>query len=186
MSRTRQEIELELLIVRCQIGERSAFVELVDSWNPRLLGFVRGMLSDRSASEDVTQEAWISIFRSLPRLEDATRFPPWAFTITRRAIADRLRGEYRRAPERLGETIDGCSSEGEDQLGEIDDRLLIEEAMDALHPVDREVAWLVHIEDRPIAEVAEITQSPLGTVKSRLHRARKQMRTTLESKGYQP
>jgi len=82
----------ELLVVRCQLGERAAFTELVARWHAPVWTFVRRMLDEQRA-HDVTQEIWVAVLRGLPRLADPGRFAPWLFTIARRAVLNRLRHE---------------------------------------------------------------------------------------------
>jgi RNA polymerase sigma-70 factor (ECF subfamily) len=81
---TREELEHELLVVRSQIGERDALtelIELIDQWHPRLSGYVDSMLSNTASVEDVVQEVWMSVFRSLPGLRDPAKFAPWVYAI---------------------------------------------------------------------------------------------------------
>jgi RNA polymerase sigma-70 factor (ECF subfamily) len=178
---TREELEHELLVVRCQIGERQALSELVDQWHSRLAGYVGGMLTNTAIVDDVVQEIWISVFRSLPGLKEPSKFASWVYTIARRSIMDRLRTNYR-TPDTTHEMVD--DGVADDRIVGLEDRVLIGSALSDLPPIDREVAWLVLIEDRPLAEVARITEVPVGTVKSRMHRARRQLRVSLESKGF--
>jgi RNA polymerase sigma-70 factor (ECF subfamily) len=179
--RTKEELEHELLVVRCQIGERHALSELVDRWHPRLAGYVGGMLTNTAVVDDVVQEIWISVFRSLPGLREPSNFSSWVYTIARRSIMDRLRKDYR-TPMTASEEVDDGAVEG--LIDGLEDRMLIGAALSDLSPIDREVAWLVLIEDRPLSEAATITDVPIGTVKSRLHRARRQLRASLESEGF--
>jgi RNA polymerase sigma-70 factor (ECF subfamily) len=178
---TRESLEHELLVVRSQIGERDALAELIERWHPRLGGYVGNMLSDTAAVDDVVQEIWISVFRSLPGLREPSKFASWIYTIARRSIMDRLRTTYR-TPETTSEAADDGAVD--ELIDGLEDRMLIGAALSDLSPIDREVAWLVLIEDRPLAEVATITEVPIGTVKSRLHRGRRQLRASLESKGF--
>ncbi|WP_305075870.1 RNA polymerase sigma factor [Microtetraspora sp. AC03309] len=91
----------ELLVVRCQLGERAAFTELVAAWHVPVWTYVRRML-DAERADDVAQEIWLAVIRGLPRLRDPGRFAPWLFTIARRAVTDRLREEYARAEAPTG------------------------------------------------------------------------------------
>ena len=177
----REALEQELLVVRSQIGERDALRQLIDCWHPRLSRYVGGMLSNTANVEDVVQEIWISAFRSLPALREPSKFAPWIYTIARRSIMDRLRAGYRSVESVDEEFDDGAT---DDLITGLEDRMLIGSALADLAPIDREVAWLVLVEDRPLAEVATITGVPVGTVKSRMYRARRQLKSSLESKGF--
>src|SRR5262245_17529068 len=85
----------ELLVVRCQLGERGALAELVRAWHDPVWTYVRRMLGPADA-DDVTQEVWLAVVRGLPRLRQPDRFAPWLFTVARRAVTNRLRAEYAR------------------------------------------------------------------------------------------
>src|SRR5258708_40282787 len=83
----------QTLVVRSQIGDESAFEELLKAYGPRLLQFTRKMMqSAPEIVEDLNQEIWLAIYRGLPGLLDTTKFRPWAFRIAR----DRVYKEFRR------------------------------------------------------------------------------------------
>ena len=175
---------MELLVVNSQLGDRDALRELIGHWQPRLAGFVGSMLDNRAQADAAIQEAWISVLRSLPNLQDPSRFTAWLFTIARRSVLDRLREAYRHQPEVFVPEIPDEPDEAALPEELVGDRLAVATAVSELGPVEREVIWLVHMEDRSLREVAVITSSKLGTVKSRHHRALRRLRAVLEAKGY--
>ncbi|MDG4808654.1 sigma factor [Micromonospora sp. WMMD1120] len=81
----------ELLVVRCQLGEREAFVELVRGWHPAVERYVVRMLG--RSDDDVVQEIWLAVVRGLPKLRQPDRFTPWLFAIARRAALARTTTE---------------------------------------------------------------------------------------------
>lgn len=167
-----------LLAVRCQLGEAAAWDELVLRWHPRLWRFVSRMVPGRAAAEDVLQVVWLRAMRSLVRLREPTRLAAWLYGLARAAVADRLRGQYRRPPpaEFDGRPDADATSDAVDVADEV------EAVLDRLHPADREVLVLHYLEERPVGEVARICDVPAGTVKSRLHRARRAARAALHDK----
>lgn len=167
----------ELLIVRCQLGEPDALEDLVREWHPTLHGFVRRMVGP-AAADDVTQEVWIGILRGLPRLKDTARFAPWLFTIARRAVINRLRGEYSRSEVEL----DVDPAEAGVPTDQVVDRMALDSGLAALPAREREVLVLVYLFDLPLATCAEICGVPIGTIKSRLSRARRLLRDELTRK----
>lgn len=167
----------ELLVVRCQLGERDAFRELVRGWHGAVERYVRRMLA--GPDDDVVQEVWLAVVKGLPRLRQPERFAPWLFTIARRAVANRLRDAYAQ-PE--PEPFDEASSP--DEIDAIADREVIGDALDALPAREREVLLLFYLEDLPLDACAQICGVPVGTVKSRLNRARKLLRDELTRKEY--
>ncbi|MEV7287741.1 sigma factor [Streptomyces sp. NPDC093252] len=67
---------LTRVVVRCQLGERAAFRELVDAWHTPVRRYVRGMTGDPHLADDLAQEVWIAVVRGLPRLRRPDRFAP--------------------------------------------------------------------------------------------------------------
>lgn len=167
----------ELLVLRCQLGERAALTELVRAWHEPVWTYVRRML-DAERADDVAQEVWLAVLKGLPRLKDPARFPPWLFTIARRAVTNRLRDEYGRAEPPAQE-------EAPDEVTALIDRTALIEGLSALPHREREILVLFYLEDLSIEDCAEICAIPPGTVKSRLNRARRLLRDHLNEKGFQ-
>ncbi|GAA2412301.1 sigma-70 family RNA polymerase sigma factor [Actinomadura vinacea] len=171
----------ELLVVRCQLGEREAFAELVGLWHAPVWTFVRRMLDEQRA-DDVAQEIWVAVLRGLPRLADPGRFTPWLFTIARRTVLNRLRHEYT-----VTETPGGAEEPSAGDLAEeVVERNELISALAGLPATEREILILFYLEDLSIEDCAQICAIPVGTVKSRLHRARRLLRDHLVERGYQP
>ncbi len=167
----------ELLVVRAQLGERAAFAALVRRWRVPVWAFVRRML-DAERADDVAQEVWLAVVRGLPRLRDSDRFKPWLFTIARRSVADCLRAEYARAAVSADEPV------AEDLADATVERTEVLAALSAVPVVEREVLVLFYLEDLSVQECAQVCGIPVGTVKSRLGRARRLLREHLAEKGY--
>jgi RNA polymerase sigma-70 factor (ECF subfamily) len=168
----------ELLVVRCQLGEREAFADLLRAWHDRLRTYVWRMLPSADA-DDVTQEVWLAVLRGLPRLRQPERFTPWLFTIARRAVINRLRAEYARA-----EVADDTEPAEPDSSDLILDRAALTAGLAGLPMREREILILFYLQDLSLETCAEICAIPVGTVKSRLSRARRMLRDELLQKGY--
>ncbi|PZG13964.1 RNA polymerase sigma factor [Nonomuraea aridisoli] len=171
----------ELLVVRAQLGERAALAELVARWRVPVWTYVRRML-DAERADDVTQEIWLAVVRGLPRLREPGAFAPWLFTIARRSVTERLRGEYARAWEEPA-TDEAVT---EDAVEAMVDRAALVSLLSGLPAPEREILVLFYLEDLSVEECARICRIPAGTVKSRLNRARRLLREHLEEKGYRP
>ncbi|WP_237101951.1 RNA polymerase sigma factor [Nonomuraea sp. MG754425] len=171
-----------LLVVRCQLGEREAFRELVAIWHTPLWRYVRGMVGSQHLADDLAQEAWVAVVRGLPRLRQPERFAPWLYTIARRTVTDHLRQAYRAPETAMEETTTVVA---DDELSSVLTTMQIEAGLAALPPLEREVLILFHLEDLPLATCAEVLGVQTGTVKSRLHRARRMLRNHLAEKGYE-
>ncbi|GAA3303158.1 sigma-70 family RNA polymerase sigma factor [Dactylosporangium vinaceum] len=166
-----------LLVVRAQLGERDALAALVRAWHDPVWSYVRRMLP-AAAADDVAQEVWLAVLRGLPRLRDPERFTPWLFTVARRAVTNRLRVEYAR-PEVFVE-VDLARPDGS---AEVLDRAEVAAGLAALPAREREILILFYLHDLALETCAEICAVPVGTVKSRLNRARRLLREALLQKG---
>jgi len=174
----------ELVVVRCQLGERAAFDELVQRWHHPLWSFVHRMVGNPARSDDLTQEIWLRVVRGLPRLAAPDRFPAWLFTLARRVVYDELRHRYRQLDtDPLSGAEETAPASETDDVGSLLDRLELESALAGLAPRDREVVALFHLADLPLDDVAQILAIPPGTVKSRLHRARQKLGIELRNEG---
>jgi RNA polymerase sigma factor (sigma-70 family) len=171
-----------LLVVRCQLGEREAFHELVHLWHDPLWRYVKGMVGSPDTADDLAQEAWVAVMRGLPRLRQPERFAPWLFTIARRTVTDHLRQTYR-TPATTTE-VETEADAGDSDAGVLT-ALEIQAGLGGLPPLEREVLLLFHLQDLPLAACAEVLGVPPGTVKSRLHRARRMLRDVLVERGYE-
>ncbi|MFI6602539.1 RNA polymerase sigma factor [Nonomuraea sp. NPDC050536] len=161
-----------LLLVRCQLGEREALTELVRAWHQPVWTYARRMLGPARA-DDVSQEIWLAVLRGLPRLRDTERFRPWLFTIARRSVVNALRSSYGEpGPEPVEPVLD-------DPADTLLDRVELAAGLAKVPAREREVLILFYLEDLSLEDCAEICAVPVGTVKSRLNRARRLLRTHL-------
>ncbi len=178
MSR-RTRIEDELLVLRSQEGDASAFEELVERWQERLWRHAWRLVGNEDAAWDAVQEAWIAVSRGLGRLEDAAAFAAWAYRITSNKCRDRIRRErrHRRAEDAYSEQ----SGQAERDAARLRQRRAdVREALRRLPGRDRAILSLRYEEQFDTAEIAAILRIPEGTVKSRLHYARKRLREIME------
>jgi RNA polymerase sigma-70 factor (ECF subfamily) len=166
------------LAVRCQLGEREAFDALIDRWHAPLWTYARRLTGSDDAAHEAVQDAWLRILRGLPQLRDAGRLRPWLFGIMRRTLMDRLGGHY--AAARVAGDVDPDTVATEPEVGDPEaDEAAVHTALAALPLVEREALTLVYLHELALAEVAGLLAVPVGTVKSRLHRARRMLRQAL-------
>lgn len=174
----------ELLVVRCQLGEREAFTELVRAWHEPVRAYVRRMLGPGDA-DDVTQEVWLAVLRGLPKLREPARFTPWLFTVARRAVTNRLRDQYAEAgAAEAVEAADPAEPDAGDIGAAVLDRAEVVAGLAAVPVRERELLILFYLQDLSLETCAEIFAIPVGTVKSRLARGRRIVRGELLQKGY--
>ncbi|WP_420430442.1 RNA polymerase sigma factor [Hyphobacterium sp.] len=165
----------EYLILTAMAGSRMASGKLAQRWYPRYLRTAQRILRDHDLAEEAVQETWEAISKGWMTLSDPARFPSWSFGILSRKCADILR---RRVRERSRAT-DQNAEDTECAAGDAERRADIHAAFQSLGPEHRIVATLFFGEQLSLAEIAAATRVPVGTVKSRLFHARRQLRAAL-------
>lgn len=176
--------EDELLVVRCQLGERLAFDELIDRWHEPIWKYVRRVTGDDDAAQDVVQDVWLRVLRGISRLRDGSKLRTWLFGIAHRVLMDQLRRKY---ASLIVEGVDVANvAVDEPSLDLEEDIAALQHELTQLPVTEREVLTLFYLQELSLAEVAEVLAVPVGTVKSRLFRARQLLRNELESKGRYP
>jgi RNA polymerase sigma factor (sigma-70 family) len=169
---------LELLAVRCQLGERQALDALVARWHLPLWKYARRLTGGEDAADDVVQDVWLRILRGLPGLREPARLRPWIFGIARRVLMDRLRAQYAAPP--IADVDVGDLGEPDDPGGGPGDMDLLHGELASLPVLEREVLVLFYLDELGLAEMADVLAIPVGTVKSRLFRARRNLRQRLD------
>ena len=172
------------VVARYLEGDRSAFAELVERYQTRLLNFIYRTTGDRERAEDLVQETFIRVYRHLHRFDQTKKFSTWIYTIASNLAKNELRNRSRN-PLVLFQTLrrtwdaDQRPLEWEDNTYRPDDlfrkrhlRRTVEAAVAELPEHHRTVFVLREVEGKTYEEIAEITGCNLGTVKSRLNRAR--------------
>ncbi len=165
-------------------GEERAFSELVERYQVRLLNFIYRTIGDREKAEDLVQEVFIRVYRHLHRFDRSKKFSTWVYTIASNLAKNELRNRSRN-PLVLFKTItknwqdderplqfEDTGNRPDDLFRKRDMREKVEEAVERLPEHHRNVFVLRELEGKSYEEIAEITHTNLGTVKSRLNRAR--------------
>ena len=172
-------------------GDARAFGELVSRYDQRLLNFVYRTIGDRERAQDLVQETFVRVYRHLQRFDQTKKFSTWIYTIASNLAKNELRNRSRN-PLVLFQTIkknwdaDHRPLEWEDTQYKPDDlfrkrhlREKVEEAVKQLPEHHRIVFVLRELEGKTYEEIADITGCNLGTVKSRLNRARNNFATII-------
>lgn len=164
-------------MLRCQDGEAEALDALARLWHPRILRHAARLTGDREAAQDVAQEVWMAIARSIGRLEDPARFRGWAYRIAVHKSRDWIRREQgrRQTLRRAAESGEQEPSEGDPDAGQ-----RLSATLCSLSPEHRTMLTWHYLEDMSVREMAEVLAIPEGTVKSRLYYARKALKECLE------
>ena len=148
-------------------GDAGAFEELVRIYQADIWRLSFHLLGSHSLADDVTQDAFVRAFRFLPRYRGDAKFSTWLFSIARNCALDELRKAGRR--KRMEGVLE---AQPRRQATEPTLGIEVREAVAGLALDLREPLVLIDVMGQSYAEVAEAMQLPLGTVKSRVHRAR--------------
>lgn len=155
------------LIRAAAAGDLAAYEQIVREHQEPVWRFLRRLLSDDGAAEDVAQETFLRVYRRLPSYAFRSRFSTWVFQVARNAGIDELRARQRR--EQL---FDAVAARPSTTAGGAEARVEIAAALASL-PVDlREALLLIEVLGLPYAEAALVLGVPEGTAKSRVFTAR--------------
>ena len=163
---------------RARSGDQEAFAAVVRVYDRRLRGLAYRLLGDRDRMDDALQEAYVRAFRALPRFRGDARLGTWLFRITYNACLDELARGRKVAHAPLDE-LAGQASELPGPGDALGTRSELAAALAALSPEERAVVLLVDAEGFDYADAAGVLGVPVGTVASRLNRARAALRATL-------
>lgn len=175
-------------------GRQKAFRELLNRYEKPVFSLVYRMVRDRALAEDLAQEAFIRAFNAIGSYNPSYKFSSWIFKIAHNVTIDHLRrrrldtislegSRYARTDEERERSRPVVASSDESPAEHLENQELrgeIEEAIGKLRPHYRTVILLRHVEGRSYQEIAEITDVPLGTVKTYIHRARVELRELLQ------
>jgi RNA polymerase sigma-70 factor (ECF subfamily) len=164
------------VIRECQQGNLKAFEELVRSYWPVAMRVTMAFVRNVEEAADCSQDAFVLALETLPKFDNTKPFFPWFYALLRNVCLKRLRRTRRRNEIPLEAAGDPVAERNESK---VELSVVIRRALDELSTEQREILILRHWEDLSYEEIAAITNLPLGTVMSRLHHARRQMRAIL-------
>jgi len=155
-------------VMDCQTGSAKALEMLISRWQKRLWGYAYRLTGDSEAAWDITQESWLGIIKGLRRLNDPARFRSWAYRIVTNKANDWIRKHKASKHVRFEDIQDHEVRESKD-VG-------LKELLEKLDMRKRSVLSLYHFEQLSVQEISIALNIPKGTVKSRLHSARKELK----------
>src|SRR5882672_2186758 len=180
------------LLKRLRDRDEKAFRELIERHRDRVFNITYRMLNNRAEAEDVAQEVFISVFKTIETFREEAKFSTWLYRVTVNHCKNRIKYLARRHNQGHDELDESASSGANGAIGgpapSAPDRALegaqleklLQDAIANLDDDHRVVVVLRDVEDLSIEEICEITNLPDGTVKSRLHRARLVLRKKLQ------
>ena len=192
---TDQSTSDQQLVARVQKGDRRAFDLLVLKYQHRILALVGRFISDFAEAQDVTQEAFIKAYRALPSFRGDSQFYTWMYRIAVNTAKNHLISKGRKTPTQDIDLDDAAFFADEANMKDVDTpdgllqrdqlRAVVFEAIEALPDELRRAVTLRELEGLSYEEIAEAMDCPIGTVRSRIFRAReaidKKMRPLLSA-----
>jgi RNA polymerase sigma-70 factor (ECF subfamily) len=190
------QVSDSVLVEQVLAGDRAAYAEIVRRYQAPLYRYVMRLVKTPEEASDQLQESLVKAFRNLGKFDVSRPFGPWLYRIARNTCLDHLRRQAARPVMTEGATtgnddedrpsaIDRAEAEGveADPLAAVSGKQLSQRVQDAVKTLDdkyREVIELYHFEGLTYEEIAEVLRIPLGTVMTRLFRARKKLATQLK------
>ena len=185
----------EQLIRSAQQGDNDAFEQLLLLHQKKVYNLCLRMSANPDDALDLSQEAFIKAWRSIGQYQFEASFSTWLFRLTSNVCIDHLRRKKRRQETSLTESFDDSDEAEEFTLPDAaplpeeqaitnETKIELAQAMEQLGPEHREILQLRVVEDLPYEQIAEILDIRVGTVKSRLARARLSLRKILKAGNY--
>ena len=182
------------VVALAQQGREPAYRELLRRYERPVFSLIFRMVRDRETAEDLAQETFIKVLNHIDRYRPEFKLSSWLFKIANNVAIDHLRkrtvdtisidgSPHAATRAEIEATSFDVESRGESALEEVESRELgsaIERAITRLRPEYRSCIMLRHVEGRSYEEIAAMLDLPLGTVKTYIHRARKELRDALE------
>lgn len=174
----KERIYLEYLVLHCQHRDKKAWEKLICLYEKRLFYFIRQTVGQYQDALNVLQDTWLKAYRSIHRLRHPASLTPWLYKIARNMSMSYLRS---RRNDILFE--DCCQADLPLPDEDAADSYAAEQVHHGLKLLTlphREVLVLYYLEDLSLQEIADVLSVPIGTVRSRLHYAKRSLKTVLE------
>ena len=170
------------LVRRIRAGDAEALREIVERYEDRIFALVFGIVRDAHEVEDVAQEVFLKVYTRIQAFDERSQFYTWLYRVAVNAAKDHVKKRVRRPAVALDEAdaLPGGGEGPESGAARSETSRLVREAVDALPVRYREVIALRELEGLSYDEIASVLGISIGTVESRLHRARARLKQRLE------
>ena len=172
---------LAKIVVRAQSGDAEAFGQLYEQFYSRVFGIVMQRLRNTAEADEITQEVFLRAYRKLEQLKEAAAFPGWICQIAVRLSINRA---VRRPPETACEpssfeVMQEAPDSPDAELMQVEDAEQLRDGIDRLGELDRRTLLAFYFDGQSLKEMSVSFDSPIGTIKRRLHTARHRLHDVL-------
>jgi RNA polymerase sigma-70 factor (ECF subfamily) len=173
--------EIIELVQRAQAGDRQAYGELVERFQPTVYAVALARLRNPTEAQELAQEVFLHGMRKLPQLRDPHCFAGWLRQITVRMAINRLtrRGPLQKVESDVLESAEAAHSNPVDSLIRSEQAAELYRALEMLKPVDRATLVAFYIRGRSLKQMSREFETPVGTIKRRLHVARNRLKKVM-------
>ncbi len=183
------ELVEKRLAARARTGDREAFEELVEIYKDKIVQLGYRMLGNKHEAEEVAQETFIRVYVNLNKYDATHKFSTWIYRIASNICIDRIRKRrhaysldaeiHQDGEQNLYAALPDTSKSPEEQavLGEM--QVAVHDAVMSLNPTYRTVMVLRYFHDMSLQEISDVTNLPVSTIKTRIHRGREALRKKL-------
>jgi RNA polymerase sigma-70 factor (ECF subfamily) len=176
-----QPVNEQELVERCRRGDEGAFQELVNRYQDLVFALIARTVTDRPRAEDLAQDVFLRIHRGLPYFRGEARLSTWIYRIVANVCVQERQGRTPATESLDGEGARTATAARDRQFSDLELRDRIEKAIARLPPNYRLLVAGHYLEGVQYEDLAEALRLPLGTVKTQLHRAKRQLRHLLET-----
>jgi len=167
----------QVLVLRCQIGDKDALTELIERYEAPLRYFISRLSANPETAEDIFQDTWLTVIRRIHSLKKTGAFSTWLYRIARNKVYQRFR--RKRKLFELNENI-AVPNDTENDVFSTEDAAKIHRCLKELLPEYREVLMLRFLEQMSYEQISQVINCNLGTVKSRIHYAKLALKKEME------
>ena len=179
MKKAAELIE-QLLLLRCQMGDKNAFAELIRRYERPLRYFINQLLDNSELTEDIFQDTWLTVISRIHGLRETNAFPAWLYRIARNKVYQQLR--TKKTELELDENI-AVENHAEDDDFSVEDAVRIHKGLKELPLEYREVLMLRFLEQMSYEQISQVLNCKLGTVRSRIYYAKIALKKELEKQN---
>jgi RNA polymerase sigma-70 factor (ECF subfamily) len=178
-------IEIEDLVERAQAGDRAAYGELIERFQPTVYAVALARLRNPAEAQELAQEVFLHGMKKLAQLRDPQCFAGWLRQITVRMAINRLTrgGPIAKVDSEVLDVAEAAGAGPLEEMVKAEQAAELYRGLERLKPVDRATLVAFYIRGRTLKQMAREFETPVGTIKRRLHVARNRLKKVLERGG---